>query len=162
MQLRLDMSKTGRWLQIRDGDKDALAIYEKHYSCYRYADDRPRFQFIGPGEHIALMTADCQALFVWRMFQSNAGQAGINCAVFRNEGPHLSSSLILEAEAWALDRWGPTRAYTYINPRAIKSQNPGYCFKIAGWQPAGISKKRKLLILEKHLCQAAQLAAKLR
>ena len=38
-----------------------------------------------------------------------------------------------------------------INPREIKSTNPGCCFKKAGWQRAGVTSKNKLLILEKVL-----------
>ena len=141
----------GRWVQVRDADPDARALYERHYSCYRYADGRKRIKFIGPGEYIALMTADCEALFVWRKFIPMDGQQGVNCSVFRNEGPHLSSSLIREAERWAVERWGETRAYTYVNQEAVKSRNPGYCFKVAGWRVCGRTKKRGLLILEKEL-----------
>ncbi len=50
------------------------------------------------------------------------------------------------ALAWA--EWGPQRLYTYVNPRRVRSSNPGYCFKQAGWRLCGVTKTRKLLILD--------------
>ena len=98
---------------------------------------------------MVLLTADCMALFVWRKFIDKSGQRGVNCAVFRNEGPHLSSTLIREAERLAAGRWPGERLYTYVNPRRVKSENPGYCFKAAGWRVCGRTAERGLLILEK-------------
>jgi hypothetical protein len=96
-----------------------------------------------------LLTVTCDALFVWRKFLSDGGQQGVNCALFRNESPVLSSLLVLEAEQLAWQRWPGERLYTYVNPRAVKSRNPGYCFKAAGWRRCGET-KRHLLILEKQ------------
>jgi len=98
---------------------------------------------------MVLMTSDQSALFVWRKFKSMNNQEGINCAVFRNEGKHLSSRLILDAEYFAQERWRGQRMYTYVNADKIQSTNAGYCFKMAGWRQCGITKTRKLLILEK-------------
>lgn len=91
------------------------------------------------------MTSDSLALCAWRKFIDDSGQEGVNCAIFRNEGPHLSSELILEAEELAWRKWSYHRLYTYINPRKIISANPGYCFKIAGWINARNSKGKILL-----------------
>ena len=107
--------------------------------------------FAGRAKKIVLLSFDRKALFVWRKFRSMDNQKGINCMVFRNETKHRSSLMILEAEKWAVKKWGATRVYTYVNPRKIKSQNPGFCFKKAGWRVCGITKARKLLILEKFL-----------
>jgi hypothetical protein len=71
--------------------------------------------------------------------------------IFRNESQHLSSDMILKAEKFALNRWGDTRAYTYVDPRKVRSSNPGYCFRVAGWEKAGITKRYKLKILAKEL-----------
>jgi hypothetical protein len=62
------------------------------------------------------------------------GQAGYCCAIFRNESERRSSDIILECEAIAFDRWGPHRMFTYVRPDKIRSVNPGYCFKQAGWK----------------------------
>jgi len=77
------------------------------------------------------------------------GQHGYNCAIFRNESDRKSSDIILECEDIALHRWGSNRLYTYVNPAKIRSVNPGYCFKMAGWQKCGKSKSGQHL-LEKY------------
>jgi hypothetical protein len=38
--------------------------------------------------------------------------------------------------------------YTYVNGRKVKSANPGYCFKRAGWRTCGKT-AGGLIILEK-------------
>lgn len=102
-----------------------------------------------------LLSRDCRALFVGRKFVSRDGQQGVNCALFRNEGAFCalvqSSRLILAAEAWAWARWPGERLYIYVDARRVRSSNPGYCFQKAGWRRCGVTKVRKLLILEKRL-----------
>jgi len=137
----------GNWYQVKDGNPIALALYERHYSCYKYTDERERKLFCGPGEKIVLLTLDKNALFVWRKFIDDSGQQGVNCAVFRNEGKLLSSSLIKEAVSICRRRWPKERLYTYVNAKKIKSTNPGYCFLKAGWAKCGTT-KGGLLILE--------------
>ena len=96
---------------------------------------------------MVLLTLPCDALFAWRKFISLDGQKGVNCSIFRNEGPILSSDLIREADQLAWQRWPGERHYTYINAKKVKSTNPGYCFKMAGWNSCGRT-KGGLLILE--------------
>ncbi len=137
------------WQALKDGDPMARGLFNRHYSRYFYKDGRNPKLFIGPGEKMVLMTSDGLALFVWRKFISAGGQQGVNCAVFRNEGPVLSSLLILEAEQLAWGRWPMERLYTYVNSKKINSSNPGYCFLKAGWNKCGVTKAKKLIILEK-------------
>lgn len=139
----------GVWIQVRDGNAAAYSLFQRHYSKYHYADGRKPTRFVGPGERIVLITHDGKAMFVWRKFIDKSGQTGVNCAIFRNEGDLLSSMLILEAEKIAWERWPNHRLYTYVNGRKIKSVNPGFCFKKAGWRLCGETKKRNYLILEK-------------
>ncbi len=143
----------GRWLQVADADPRARTLMMRHYSARHYRDARRRTKFIGPGEYLALMTVTCDALFVWRYFLDDAipRQDGINCSVFRNEGPLLSSLLIREADELAWVRWPGERHYTYVDSHKIKSTNPGYCFIMAGWRKAGIT-KGGLTILERMPC----------
>lgn len=150
IQTRLSISPTGHWIEIRDGDIDVRQIYNRHYSRRRYADGRQPRKVVGPGEYCLLVTAQLDAIFAWRKFISMDRQEGVNCAIFRNEGELLSSMLILEAEIWALERWGPGRVYTYVNPKKVRSSNPGCCFKKAGWRVCGKT-KRGLIILEKMI-----------
>ena len=95
-------SDAGPWIPIRDGDPTGMSIFLRHYTA---RERRKVFQFVGPGEKEVLITQDAKALFVWRKFISDAGETGINCAVFRNEGAGLSSDLILAADAVAARRW---------------------------------------------------------
>ena len=144
-----------KWLPITDGDPRGYALFSRHYTATNHPRRRDpsnpsRFQFVGPGEKMVLLLADCRALFVWRRFIDDSGQRGVNCAVFRNESAELSSHLILEAEQLAWQRWPGERLYTYVDSRKVRSSNPGYCFKAAGWQACGFTKVRGLLILEKY------------
>lgn len=136
------------WTQIRDGNKSAMALFERHYSKVQYRDGRTVNRFVGPGYRIVLMTPCARALFVWRKFISKDNQGGINCSIFRNESAIRSSDLIKAAMAIAWERWPGARLYTYVNPRKVRSKNPGCCFKVAGWRRCGITKTRRLIVLE--------------
>ena len=57
------------WLPVKDGDRRAWSLFQDHYSRYIYADGRRPRLFVGPGEKMVLLTQECDALFVWRMFQ---------------------------------------------------------------------------------------------
>lgn len=99
---------TPLWWLTKDGDVDCLSFYERHYSSRRYRHGRRLAQFVGPGEPIVLRSDPCgpvAALFVWRKFKDDCidertgqPQDGVNCAVFRNEGPARSSELIRQAD----------------------------------------------------------------
>jgi hypothetical protein len=143
------------WWVTKDGDEDCLELHSRHYSRYDYADQRKRVLFVGPGDKLVLRTADGRTTFVWRNFtddcideRTGLKQEGVNCAVFRNEGEHLSSLLIRQADAIADEVWTDRRHYTYVNRKKVASKNPGYCFLAAGWKRAGVTKSG-LLVLER-------------
>ena len=141
------------WLPILDGDDRARALQRRHYSRRVYADGRKPRLFVGPGDKMVLLTERCDAVFVWRKFIDDSGQEGVNCALFRNEGPERASDLILEAERLAWGRFPGTRLYTYVDPEKITRHNerhrrnrpPGYCFIMAGWRKCGVSKAGQLI-----------------
>ncbi len=128
-------------------DQECRAIADRHYSR-RTIGAR---QFCYAGRKLVLRNAEGTLLFVW-MFPDPTmrldGQTGYNNAIFRNESERLSSEIILEAERMAFEKWGPNRMYTYIDPKKVKSPNPGYCFKMAGWHFAGYSKRGKHLLVK--------------
>lgn len=148
---------TPLWWLTKDGDRTCLALYERHYSSYEYADGRQRKLFCGPGEKIVLRTAAGDAFFVWKKFRdaciderTGKPQSGVNCAAFRNEGSFRSSELIRQADAIADCIWPHCRHYTYVNPQAVRSANPGFCFipalgSLSDSTPSGSN----LMILEK-------------
>lgn len=132
---------TEHWHIVKDGDAVAKELHLRHYSAYTYKDGREPKLFVGPGEKLVLLTEDADALFVWRKFIDDwLKEKSIWCAIFRNESMVLSSQLILEAERVAQCRWPNEPVYTHVRGESIKSANPGYCFKMAGWQTCGRSK----------------------
>lgn len=148
----------GHWYAVKDGDARASALYLRHYSAKRFAgrDSRAVRTFCGPGEQMVLLTQACDALFVWRLerFRKD-NQTGINCAIFRNEGPTLSSLLIEEACQMAWQRWPGERLFTFVWDAKIRSANPGYCFKRAGWKVCGRNADGRLTILERAVAVRA-------
>ena len=141
----------GHWLSVKDGDPRARAIYERHYSVPQHAYSKRRTIFVAPGQKMVLITVTADALFVWskELFFGDKTQSGVNCAVFRNEGTLLSSMLVEEACELAWARWPGQRLFTYVWDAKVKSANPGYCFKKAGWRTCGRNKDGRLTILER-------------
>lgn len=140
-----------QWTSVADGTDVALNIFRRHYSFrnWRNRNKKNGKRIVGPGERLILISKDHTALFVWRKERYRRdNQEGVNCAVFRNEGEVRSSDLIREAELHAWRRWPRARLFTFVNPRKIRSTNPGCCFKFAGWRRCGTSTKN-LLIFEK-------------
>ena len=148
IQATFEITDGNPWLKVRDGDPTVRLLFDRHYSRRRYRDGRSPKLFVGPGQKMVLRTVDGLAMFAWRKFIDDSGQQGVNCAAFRNESPlYLSSDLIRSAVDLAGGRWPGERMYTYVNAQLIRSTNPGYCFKRAGWTPAGVT-KGGLVILE--------------
>lgn len=129
----------GPWLEVSKGSSTALALFDRHYTSRR-KHVRKTPQFLGPGFTMVLLTPCARALCAWRKSIRDDGQQGVNCAVFRNEGAGLSSDLIKSAERFAWDRWPGERHFTHVDPREVRSTNPGFCFIAAGWRRCGYTK----------------------
>lgn len=140
----------GHWFSSNHADPRAVALYLRHYSARRYRDGRPRRQFCPPGPKMVLLTQDARAVFVWHrpLMERLSGQTGVCCTLFRNEGSVLSSVLITEACGVAWRRWPDQRLFTYVADGKVRSTNPGYCFKQAGWRACGRNKDGRLTVLE--------------
>lgn len=140
---------TSGLIQTTHFDPEMAALADRHYSR-RTPGAR---QFCYSGRKLVLRNAEATVLFVW-MFPDPAlrmdKQVGYNCAIFRNESDRRSSEIILEAERFAVAKWGAGRAYTFVDGRKIRSTNPGWCFIAAGWRVCGKTKSGKR-ILEKNL-----------
>lgn len=140
------------WYLTKDGDASCLALFRRHYSCHNKSPRQG--QFVGPGEHLVLRTDDGDAVFVWRAAEYRADkQEGIECSLFRNESPHLSSELVRQADAIADHVWPYQRHYTFVDPENVRSRNPGFCFIAAGWTRCGVTGSG-LLIFERRACAA--------
>ena len=130
-------------------DPECASLADRHYSR-RTVGAR---QFAYSGRKLVLRNAEGSVLWVWMYPDPTMrmdGQEGYNNAIFRNESDRRSSDIIPEAEQWAVRKWGPNRAYTYIDPKKVRSVNPGYCFKMQGWRFVRLSASGKHL-LEKYL-----------
>lgn len=138
---------SANWCYAKDGDAYCYDLSRRHYSARRYRRPRQRL-FVGPGRKLVLLSSDGLAVFAWRDFFDavQPPQMGWNCCIFRNEGPVLSSILIAEAVEVAFKEWGKARCYTLVDPKRIRSTNPGYCFKLAGWRQCGVSKNGKTIL----------------
>jgi hypothetical protein len=120
-------------------DFECAQLADRHYSR-RTVGAR---QFLYSGRKLVLRDPAGLVLFGWLWPDESMRldkQTGYFCAIFRNESQRRSSNIILEAEAMAFAKWGPNRVFTYVDGSKIKSPNPGYCFKKAGWSKIGMSK----------------------
>lgn len=141
------------WVEVKDGDSTAEGLHMRHYSRHAYKRVK-RGLIVGPGFKLVLIWHDASALFAWRKERFRAdGQAGVNCAVFRNEGAALSSDLIRAADVIADRRWPGERHFTFVDAqvtaaRRSRHAQPGACFIHADWRVCGETAKG-LTILER-------------
>ena len=136
------------WLLSHDMDPTATALADRHYSRRHPG---ARTGFMGPGEKIVLISPGGDALFGWLYAKFRGDHIdGVNCTIFRNEGRVLSSTLILEAERFATNKWPGKKLFTYVSKTRVKSPKPGWCFIKAGWRTVGENKTGDLILLMKE------------
>lgn len=139
-----------RWTITDKGDQDVRLLADGHYSRQTPGSR----QFCRNGQNLVFVTPANDA--AWVTFRPTPGKAhrqdkldAWECSLFRNTGPVLSSELIWEAVALSVALWGelpPDGMITYVKPEAIRSVNPGYCFKRAGWVTAGKARDGKPML----------------
>lgn len=143
------------WRRVKKFDPRACWLADRHYSRRKIGSP----QFMPPGQTIVLLSLDGLAVFGWWRPHPDAGLEAMNglngwtCTIFRNESPILSSDLILDAERAIPELGydvGPDGLLTYVWDSKIRSSNPGYCFKRAGWRRAGRSADGRKTLLQKR------------
>lgn len=145
------------WWLAESGKFDEVGarLADRHYS--RRTIGSP--QFMPPGQTIVLVGHDMRSVFGWWRPHPDAGITPMNgldgwtCTIFRNEGPELSSAMILDAEraiAALGHDCGPDGLLTYVKVAAVESPNPGWCFQCAGWRKNGWSADHKKRLLQKR------------
>jgi hypothetical protein len=143
------------WERIHKFDPRGAALADEHYSRRKVGS----LQWMPPGETLNLLSGDGRALFGWWRPHPASGLKAMNgldgwtCTIFRNTGNVRSSLLILRAELELreLDRGcGPDGMLTYVWDKRVVSANPGYCFKMAGWNVIGRSADDKKTLLHKQ------------
>jgi hypothetical protein len=143
-----DLLPGQHWYPAHRADARARALYLRHYSAFKRKRGSTSPQFVSPGECMVLLTPEVDALFVWHYARPEMRLDRVDgpvCAIFRNEGPVLSSTLILEAEQLAWARWPGRTLWTYVDPRCVGSGRPGWCFIRARWKRVGESQQGRLL-----------------
>jgi hypothetical protein len=148
------------WVPVPKAIRPAARLADEHYS--RRTVGSP--QFMPPGQTLVLLTPDELAVFGWWRPDPSSGITAMNgldgwtCTIFRNTGPTLSSELILDAERELLTRYdcGPDGLITYVRDDKIRSPNPGYCFKMAGWSVTGRSADGLKTLLQKAATRPAE------
>jgi hypothetical protein len=120
-------------LQVTDKyDAECAALADDHYSRQSPGDR----QFMPPGRTIIIRNPAGTMVFGWNWqlpHKRKDRESGYCCSIFRNVSELRSSDVILECTQIAFRKWGPDRVFTYVDPTKIRSANPGYCFKQAGW-----------------------------
>ena len=140
------------WRRAHRFDRECLPLADRHYS--RQKPGAP--QFAPPGRCVVLKSGDpVSAVWVssWPLaeYTKHEWSGAWVCSMFRNEGPELSSELIQQAIAATRHEWGDPPELgmiTFVKADAIRSVNPGYCFKRAGFRRVGETKVRRLLAFQ--------------
>jgi hypothetical protein len=139
-----------RWYRVKASDPLARAMRDRHYST-KYPGGRT----VGPpGRRLVLISDDELALWVTHWPEPHLALDGIDalrCTIFRREGRRRErgSVLIREAMRESEDYFGraPDGWVTYVEPARVRSQEPGYCFKMAGFERDETFVSRRLIRL---------------
>jgi hypothetical protein len=127
----LRLAFDGRLIVVDKFDVESVILADQHYSRQKPGSN----QFMPPGRTLVIRDAEGTLVFGWLSQQfRDDGESGYNCSIFRNVSGRLSSDAILECERIAFGLWGESRLFTYVDPVKVRSANPGYCFKMAGWK----------------------------
>jgi hypothetical protein len=149
-----------QWTLTNKGDQECARLADRHYSRRKIGSP----QFMPPGQTIVLKLPG--ALWGWWRPHPDCGIRAMNgldgwtCTIFRNEGSgYLSSELVIAAEhslVVAGHGCGPDGMLTYVWDSKIRSRNPGYCFKRAGWGGVGRSRDGRKTLLTKPFTRAGE------
>lgn len=137
------------WNVVHKGTKAAVRTADGHYSRQKPGTS----QFTRPGKNIVLLGQDERSVWVsWRPAKGERmdGLQCYECVMFSRKSGPVASEQIREAMVLTEEIWGPPPKdgwITFIKPEAVKSENPGYCFKRAGFKPFGTNATGKLLRL---------------
>ena len=151
------MSDTAVLIEWYVSSSSARAALDILDGCGMHAEHGPHYSrrtvgsrtFTGVGPEVVLVTGCNRAL--WSVVLSRHPGTDPDRPwvwrnnVFRNLGAGLSSDLIRSALARTYEEWArrydalpDLRLRTEIDTRRVRSLNPGYCYRMAGWEPGEI------------------------
>lgn len=124
------------WHQVKASNPLACAMRDRHYST-KYPGGRT----VGPpGRRLVLVSDDQRALWITHWPDVSLALDGIDavrCTLFRREGRRRErASVLILAAMEASERYfgcAPHGWLTYVEPASVRSAEPGYCFKMAGY-----------------------------
>jgi len=137
----------GLWNRSWRADPIGARLADRHYTRQRVGSK----QFVPPGSCAVFVTPCERAVWVTsapkrEYVKHQWAGAWIN-SLFRNEGAGLSSALIRAAVRETIDFYAergvdvPWRGMvSFVQPSRIRSVNPGFCFKQAGFVRVGATK----------------------
>lgn len=129
------------WVLSNRADPAAVRLADRHYN--RQKPGTP--QFVPPGRCVVLLADDAQAVWVtswpFAKYVRHAWAGAWVNSLFRNEGDYLSSDLITQAIAATRWYWTPPKLglITFVDASKVRSTNPGYCYKRAGFVRVGMT-----------------------
>jgi hypothetical protein len=93
-----------------------------------------------------VVSADKTAVWVtnWQRCRLDGWVGAWTNPIFRKEGDGVASEMIRHAVAHTRDRWPEVPhlgLVTFIDPRHVRSRNPGYCYLMAGFRRVGRTAK---------------------
>jgi hypothetical protein len=137
-----------RWRLGHKYDRQGRELADRHYNRRKVGSP----QFVPPGRAVVLVSVCGRAVWVtswpYAEYVRHAWAGAWVNSLFRNEGAGLSSELILEAVAATRAVWPeppPIGLITFVDARKVASRNPGYCYRRAGFERVGVTRKEKLL-----------------
>lgn len=129
-----------RWALSWRADASVRGLADRHYNRQKVG----AAQFVPPGRALVLATPARDAFWItsWPFaeYVQHAWAGAWVCSAFRNEGPALSSGLILEAVAATRWRWPDVPdlgMVTFVDGDKVRSSNPGFCYLRAGFSRVG-------------------------
>lgn len=140
------------WHRVKASDPLAREIRDRHYST-----KNPGGRTVGPpGRRLVLISDDERAMWITHYPDPRLVLDRIDalrCTLFRREGRRRerASVLIAEAMRFSEDVYGaaPAGWVTYVEPSKVRSQDPGYCFKMAGFELDETFSSKRLIRLRR-------------
>jgi len=137
------------WTVIHRAHPSGRALADRHYNRQKIG----AAQFVPPGRCLVLLGDSSLWVTSWPYAQyvKHAWAGAWVNSLFRNEGGQLSSELIRLAVSHTVWTFGPPPKMglvTFVDAAKIRSTNPGYCYKKAGFRKVGKTKTRGLIALQ--------------
>lgn len=132
-----------RWAVSDRFDPAGVALADRHYNRRKVGSP----QFVPPGRNLCFILPAGDAVWTtsWPFaeYVKHAWAGAWVNSIFRNESPHLSSELILEAVAATRWTWEPPDLglITFVDASKVRhKRDPGRCYLKAGFKNVGFTK----------------------